>query len=274
MAFKTKAFNIVLPEELIKEVDSTADKEYRNRSDLIREALRQYLSNSSKGRQIHGQAAHLRESGDSIEALSLYPKALESYAKENDNLGFAEALSDEFISLRHLYDSTENRNWLILAKNTAVASYEIAKESGDASALVIPLFNLAKAQETFEEYKEAIDSYKKALENMEENPPKLHNRTGVLADIKGHLAICEYKLGDKSALARAEQALRDLEASDEAKYNKDVWTSGAYMRLAYVLMKDDPKKAREYLNKAKEIIDANPELTLRKSQLEKFSSKF
>lgn len=40
---KAKTFNIALPAELVKEVDKAARKEYKNRSELIREALYRYL---------------------------------------------------------------------------------------------------------------------------------------------------------------------------------------------------------------------------------------
>jgi len=39
----TQTLNIALPEELVKKVDEAAKKEYKNRSELIREALRVYL---------------------------------------------------------------------------------------------------------------------------------------------------------------------------------------------------------------------------------------
>lgn len=39
----TQTFNIALPEELVEKVDEAAKREYRNRSELIREALRVYL---------------------------------------------------------------------------------------------------------------------------------------------------------------------------------------------------------------------------------------
>ena len=42
---KTQTFNIALPEELVKKVDQQATKEYKNRSELIRESLRIYLKN-------------------------------------------------------------------------------------------------------------------------------------------------------------------------------------------------------------------------------------
>ena len=40
---QTQTLNIALPKELVKKVDKVAKKEYRNRSELIREALRAYI---------------------------------------------------------------------------------------------------------------------------------------------------------------------------------------------------------------------------------------
>lgn len=40
---QTQTLNIALPRNLVKEVDEAAKKEYRNRSEFIREALRVYL---------------------------------------------------------------------------------------------------------------------------------------------------------------------------------------------------------------------------------------
>jgi len=39
----TQTVNIALPKELVKKADLLAKKEYRNRSELIREALRVYM---------------------------------------------------------------------------------------------------------------------------------------------------------------------------------------------------------------------------------------
>ena len=39
----TQTFNIALPVDLVKKADELAKKEYRNRSELIREALRVYI---------------------------------------------------------------------------------------------------------------------------------------------------------------------------------------------------------------------------------------
>lgn len=44
---KTQSFNIILPKELVAKIDELAKKEYRNRSELIREAVRVYISDKS-----------------------------------------------------------------------------------------------------------------------------------------------------------------------------------------------------------------------------------
>lgn len=48
----TQTFNISLPRELVKKVDEVAKKEYRNRSDFIREALLARLKEKSDWEQI------------------------------------------------------------------------------------------------------------------------------------------------------------------------------------------------------------------------------
>ncbi len=49
---QTQTLNISLPKELVEKVDDVAKKEYRNRSELIREALRVYLQDKSEWEDI------------------------------------------------------------------------------------------------------------------------------------------------------------------------------------------------------------------------------
>lgn len=49
---QTQTLNIALPKQLVKKVDERAEKEYRNRSELIREALRIYLEDQRDWEQI------------------------------------------------------------------------------------------------------------------------------------------------------------------------------------------------------------------------------
>ena len=49
---QTQTLNIALPRDLVKKVDEQAEREYKNRSELIREALRIYLEDKKEWAQI------------------------------------------------------------------------------------------------------------------------------------------------------------------------------------------------------------------------------
>lgn len=232
---------------------------------------------SDQGRKIHSEAAKLREQGKHLESLKLDDEAMITYQKDGDLLGLSEVLADRSIVLRHLYDETEDKSWLFIARAEMEASVDIAKKSDDKAALAVPLYNLAKVVEVLGDYHKAVDVYKEAISNMENNPPASHDRPAVLADMKIHLNYSEYKSGEKSALDRMIENIKMLEESDErqiSQYNYDVWLSGAHMSAAEMLREDDPEKARKHLQKAREVIDSNPELTIRKEQWEKLSKQF
>ena len=59
MYMQTQTLNIALPMNLVKKVDDRAKKEYKNRSELIREALRIYLQDTQEWEEIfeYGQKA-------------------------------------------------------------------------------------------------------------------------------------------------------------------------------------------------------------------------
>lgn len=227
----------------------------------------------SEGRIIHGLAEQAREKGQFLIALELTDRALASYQEDGDPLGISEVLSSRFLTLRHLADKTKDRNFLILAAKTVEAAVEIAENSGVKEALALPYFNLAKALEALGKFEGAVEAYRKAIEAMEQYPPERHNRPGVTADMRTHLAVCEYRAGDKSALQRAEAALAELAGSDEEHYNKDVWMSGGLMKLAEAVAGEDRERAGGYLDRAREIIEANPELTIRKKQLQELEER-
>jgi len=49
---QVQTLNIALPQELVKKVDEQAKKEYKNRSELIREALRMYLKDNERWEEL------------------------------------------------------------------------------------------------------------------------------------------------------------------------------------------------------------------------------
>lgn len=218
-------------------------------------------------KSLHHQAENARETGNFDKALELADLAEKAYQAKGNQAGVAEVYASKSITYRLKGD-------LKKAKEAATKSVEIANASGKKEALAIPLFNLAKVQEALGDINEAVNSYKQAYDNITQNPPQEHNRPTVVADVQLHLAVAQYKTGDKSALVRAQSALADLEVAEEEKYNKDVWLSGAHMHMAEMLKEDNSDSARDHLERAREIIEANPDLKIRHTQWQKLSESF
>lgn len=229
--------------------------------------------NSERGREIQGKAEHAREAGDFVKALELTDQATVMYAQDNDIQGLSEVQSSRLLTFRHLFEQTEKGEYLVLAKHAAEAGVEIAEKTNNPEALSMPYFNLAKAYESLSQLDLAVTYYEKAIETKEKFPGTYHNRPGVLADMKIHKSVAQYKTGHKAALADALQAVDDLQSSDEPRYNKDVWLSGAHMRIAEVLLASNKDEARKHIETAQQIVDANPELLLREKQIAKLRKK-
>ncbi len=233
-----------------------------------------YVVESKKGRKIHGQAEEAREKEqDFLKALKLLDEATIAYQEDNDYLGLSEAQNSKSIVLKHLFEKTKDKSYLILARLAAQAAVEIAEKNNVKQALPLAYFNLGKAYEEEEKYKDAVTLFQKASENKNKLPQR-HDRPAIKADIKTHLAFAQYMSGDKSAILKLEEGIVELENSDEYRYTKDVWLSGAHMRAAKALKNDDRKKAEKHLTKAKQIITANPQLKLRLGQWEKLAEEF
>ncbi len=113
----------------------------------------------SEARQIHEMALESQEKGDFIKALQLEVQAMVLYQKSGDKKGFAEIQAMFFLTFRHLYDQTGDEGYLRLAKHAAMVAVELAQKSGDKTALAIPLFNLAKAQEAVGDGAESSETY-------------------------------------------------------------------------------------------------------------------
>ena len=230
--------------------------------------------NESKARQLHARALQLREQKEFLESLKVGEEALVEYAEDNDTLGFSELLTLQAKTYLHMYDFTNYKPYLLLARRIGQTAVDIVEESGQNEAKALPYFNLGKISEDAGDLELAVESFRKAVQLMEDFPPERHNRKSVLADFKNHLATAEYQTGDKTALEKAEESIKDLETSNDASdYEKHVWLSGAHMRIAKMLQDDDKEKAQGHLKKAREIIDADPELIIRQEQWEKLNSQ-
>ena len=190
----------------------------------------------SDGRRLHALAAKAREKGEFIESLQYSDQALLAYDNDGDARGFAEGISCRCITLRVYANLHGSTRLLLLAKQEMIGSVEISRENSDRSSLSLPLFNLAQIHEDLLAFDEAIATYKEAISMMELYPSERHHRPSVLANMKVHMTICDYKAGNKNALEDALTAISELEKAEEPDaYSKHVWVSGGYMRLADAL---------------------------------------
>ena len=231
------------------------------------------MNTSTRGRQLHNQAEEVREKEQNfIKALQLLDEATVAYINDKDYLGASEAQASRFITLNHLFDQTRDQAYSLLAMSSAKVAIEMAEASGIKEALALPYLNLAKAYEDRGEYTQAVPLYQKAWGAITTNPPATHNRPAVKADMLVHKSFSEYMAGDKIALTQLTQAIEELKNADEPTYTKDVWLSGAYMRMAKALGKSNPE-TKTYLDLAKAVIDGNPDLKLRLGQWEKLAKE-
>jgi tetratricopeptide (TPR) repeat protein len=223
------------------------------------------------GKDFHKRAERAREHGSFNEALNLCELAFEIYAREKNETGMSEVCASSFLSLRHLSEKySDDKSYLIRAKHAAEAGVEIARNFGKKEALSLPVYNLAQANFSLGEYKIAVKLFKEAIKTLPDSP---HDSPSLLANMTIHLEVASYKNGDRKSHGRALKALEELENSEQLKYEKDTWVSGGYMKIAEVIYRDESKQAKEYLKKAGEIIEANPELILRKGQLDRLLKK-
>lgn len=231
------------------------------------------MADSKKGRRFHSLVETAREAGKLLKALEYSDQAILAYQKDGDLLGLAEVLASRQSTFKQLFRKTRDKVFLILEKYPAQASVEVAEKSGIKEALGIPYHNLGKYYFENGEYESAYKSFKKAVEYLTKFPGR-HTRPSVIADIQGHEYAAKYFTGDKSSLSFALKALKALEnAQEENSYNKNVWLSGGHIRIAKMLIHDNPKLAKAHLTKAEKIISSDKRLVLRKHEVEILKKK-
>lgn len=226
-----------------------------------------------KGEALHSRAEQARERGDFVSALKNTDEAMVAYQQEGNIPKLAEVNASRFLAFRHLWEETGEKAYLVLAKHTAEAGVELAKLTGEESALALPLYNLAKAKVTLGEFEAAVSDFEEVLKIMETSPPKDHDRVGVRADMKAHLGVARYRAGNRDGVGEVRQAIEELGKSDEPRFNKDVWLSGAHMQLAETLKETNKEESALELARAREIIDDNPDLILRAKQWQKLATE-
>jgi tetratricopeptide (TPR) repeat protein len=217
--------------------------------------------------ELHQRGWRLREKDQHLEALGYLDRAVVGYQKEGNYRGLIDALKDRCLTWKHLFLLDGDLVYAILSKKDAEAMLVIAQEKGLKDKFHTSYFRLGETATLFTDYPSAVEYFSKALKTYQ----------GPLSeegDYRCHLGEALYLNGQKEKGKTAIlQGIREIEqgASETDSFLINVWRSGALMRLAEVLSKDESEQARTYFNEAKKIIDSDERLVIRKRQLEKLA---
>ena len=227
-------------------------------------------------REILAQAVDALEHEQNTQrALELDQQAAQEAEQGGDLATAAEAKSHQALVLRRIYRQTDDHQYLDQSVQVARQSVELAKRLSDTGAWMMPLFKAASSYYAAGLAQEAVDAMDEAIQIMHTNPPATHDRPSVLHDMRIHREYFAYQAGDKGAIGRLEQAIDDLRsAGDPDIYALDVWASGGYLKAAEVLVDDDHARGLSNLMKARDIIAANPELVLRRSDWNALAERY
>lgn len=211
------------------------------------------------------KAETLREEGKTLAALNLYNEAIINFQQKHDYSGVLKALGGRLISWQHLYNHGEEKVYAILARKDAESMLVISQEYNlhDSDPLIHFLFG--KSCIFLKDFACAEMEFQKAVQlYAKDNSEK--------GDWLAHLGEAIYKNGkpeegEKIILAGIQQIQAHQKEEDSFKIN--VWTSGAYLRLAKILVLDNKvDQAKKYFSKGEEIVLNDPRLVIRKQQLE------
>ena len=212
---------------------------------------------------LHQQAAQLRESGQSLEALALYEKALIAYLQESELSLRINVLLEKNIVLKHLWHQTPLPEYLDLAENNLDVALQWADQhQADVEQQALLFFSAADISLLRTDFSDAINLYQKALKTLPQN----HAFSGQFL----------YHLGFAQALDDQEIGLQNLllgknrieKQNNLESYTKEVWLSGAWLRIALIYLKGGKiAQAQSALDQATTIIEQNDQLSLRKQDL-------
>lgn len=215
------------------------------------------------------QADDLREEGKTAEALDLYNRALIGFQKKHDYRSILSVLCGRLISWQHLFNLEEDKVYAILARKEAEAMLSIAEEYQIHDKDYLIHFLFGKTWIFLKDFPAARIEYTKAIEQYPlDNAEK--------GDWMAHLGEATYRSGFKEeGKAIILKGVQQIEAHAEEvdSFQINVWISGAYLRLAKILINDGMEEAKIYLQKGEEVVNSDPRLVIRKQQLDILKQK-
>lgn len=219
---------------------------------------------------LRDRADIVREEGKTLEALDLYNQALVGFQQKHDYCGVLDALIGRLISWQHLYNHENDPLFAVLARKEAEAMLAIAQEYSIHDRDRLIHFFLGKSSVFLHDYPAAESEFALAVALYpQENAEK--------GDWLAHLGEAIYQNGRKEEGEKImPEGIQQIQAHQEGvdSFRINVWTSGAYLRLAKLFIDDGkPEQAELYLFRGEEIILKDPRLIIRKQQLDILKKK-
>lgn len=181
-----------------------------------------------------------------------------------------DALKDRVLTLKHLALLKEDTSLKILAQKDAETMLEISQKFDLKDKYHTPHFRLGEISMLMANYKKATEYYKKALGTYE-------GPLSEKGDYRYHLGEAFYEMGAKDKGKKTIlEGLEEIKkgSSDVDPFLIHVWESGAHMRLADLLRKDNPKLAKEHFKKARKIAKSDEKLVIRRRQIRELAKSF
>lgn len=226
--------------------------------------------NISSGIEFHELAEKAREKDKHLEALKFIEEAIFNYQKEKNYSSLVKAIQSRFLIYRHLFFLTKDHIYAFLAQKDSETSFLIAKKHNLSKIIGSCHFNLGKAAMLLKNSEEAIKQYKIAIE-------KYYGTNTERGDYYYHLGEAFFENGQREkGKETILKGLKEIEdnADEVDPFLVHVWSSGCHMYLARLLKEDHYQEAKKHFNKAKEIIDSDEKLIIRKRQIEKLVKNF
>jgi len=226
--------------------------------------------NKLSGKKLRTKGEKLREDEKYFDALNVLNQAIVKCQEESDHTTLVDVFKDITLTWKHLFLLTKDKAYAALAQKSAETMLSICQEFELKEKLSTSYFRLGETAMVIDNYKKAINYYKKALKVY---VGKLSEK----GDYRYHLGEVLYKNGEKKEGKKA--MIKGLEEIRRGAHEWDpfyihVWESGVHIRLAELLRNDEPREAREHLEKAREIAKADPKLVIRRRQVEELAKSF
>lgn len=221
------------------------------------------MTSRTLAQRLHLQGTTLREQDKHQEAMAVLSQALLLAIAEKDLTTATGVLGDRALVWKHQFLLTHVSECVRCAEADTKLMMMFAQDKRVKNYVAKSYFLMGEITMLKKEYTQAIEWYQKAIDAMADTAEK--------GDFVYHLGEALYRAGKKQDGLAAFKIGLTLLMDHEAEVDSflfHVWLSGLNLRLAELLSVDDPEKAKQILAQAKDIIDADERLIIRKRQYE------